>query len=175
MPMIWSDHYPKKGNQPLTRIQYAIMKKWRNGKFINDWKSPPKPAMKITPAGLDRAALEACVGGAFYPGLEAGWFLRDRYAYLEPFRLDQTNLCAGDVTKQLAVPWQADFTECTQEGELAWWPAQRPDDVFPEAGGPQVPWIRDIVSGSEDMVANWQRLGFVVKKGSKFLETERTP
>jgi hypothetical protein len=175
MPMIWSDYYPKKGNQPLNRIQYAMMKKWAEGKFINDWKGPPKPANKITPAGLDRAALEHCIGGAFFPGIEAGWFLRDSYKYVEPFRLDHTNLCAGDVTKQMAVPWQADFTDCTQEDELAWWPAQRPDEVFPEAGGLQVSWIRDIVNGPEDMIANWHKLGFVVKRGSKYVETERNP
>ena len=175
MPMIWSDYYPADGNQPLAKIQYKSMKKWKDGKFISDWKGPPKLANKITPAGLDRAALEACVGGAFFPGIEAGWFLRDTYTYVEPFRLDHTNLCAGDVTKQMAVPWQADFTDCTQEGELAWWPAQRPDDVFPEAGGSQAPWIRDIVNGPEDMIANWHKLGFVVKRGVKYVETERNP
>ena len=175
MPMIWSDYYPADGNQPLTKIQYKSMKKWKDGKFISDWKGPPKPANKITPVGLDRAALEACVGGAFFPGIEAGWLLRDTYTYVEPFRLDHTNLCAGDVTKQMAVPWQADFTDCTQEGELAWWPAQRPDDVFPEAGGSQAPWIRDIVNGPEDMIANWHKLGFVVKRGAKYVETERSP
>ena len=167
MPMLWSDHYPKKGVEPLTRVQYATMEKWRDGKFIGDWKGPPKPARTVTPDGLDRAAL--C------PGIEAGWLLRDDYAFVEPFRLDHSNRFAGDVTKQMAVPWQADFADCTHEGSLAWWPAQRPDGVFPEAGGPQVPWTRDLISAPKDMVANWHRLGFVVKKGAKFVETERNP
>ena len=174
MPMIWSDYYPAKGNQPLTKIQYQIMKKWKDGNFVNDWKGPPKPAVKITPTDLDRAALEACVGGPFFPGIEASWFLRGTYDFIEPFRLDHAKREPGDVTKQLAVPWQADFTDCAQEDELAWWPAQRPDDVFPDRGGPQVAWTRGIVTDPEDMVADWHRLGFVVKKGKKFVETERT-
>ena len=175
MPMIWSDYYPAKGNQPLNKVQYQFMKKWKAGNFLNDWKGPPKPAVKITPAGLDRAALEACVGGAFFPGIEASWFLRGTYDFLEPFRLDHTKREPGDVTKQLAVPWQADSTDCAQEDELAWWPAQRPDDVFPEAGGKQAPWIRGIVNSKQDMVKKWHQLGFIVKKGAKYVETGRRP
>jgi hypothetical protein len=173
MPMIWSDYYPAKGNQPLTRIQYENMKKWRDGRFVNDWKSRSKRRTQINPADLDRAALEACAGGAFFPGIEASWLLRDNYQFVEPFRLDHAKREAGDVTKQMAVPWQADFFDCTREDDLAWWPAQRPDEVFPERGGPQVDWLRGIVSGPQDMVSAWHRLGFVVKKGKRFVETER--
>lgn len=173
MPMIWSDNYPAEGNEPLTRIQYTIMNKWKDGDFINDWTGPPVPSTEITPTGLDRAALENCVGGAFYPGIEASWLLRDKYKYTEPFRLSHTRRKAGDVTKQMAVPWQADFYDCAQDGELAWWPAQRPDDVFPMSGGPQVLWIRKFVNSPTDMVKKWHRLGFVVKKGSRYVETER--
>jgi hypothetical protein len=179
MPMIHSDFYPAESNQPLTRIQYGNLEKWKDGNFINDWTGPPVPSQLITPAGLDRAALESCVGGAFYPGFEAGWMLRDTYEYSEPFRLDPAHLNPGDVTKQMALPWQADFTECGQEGELAWWPAQRPDEVFPEAGGPQTAWTRDLVESMEDMVQRWHRLGFIVKKSSMgdtmYVETERDP
>src|SRR5262249_33668078 len=128
MPMIWSDYYTDGKTEPLTRIQYANMKQWRDGRFINDWGSTA-PELVITPEGLDRAALEVCVGGAFYPGIEASWLLRDKYTFSEPFRLDQTSLEAGDITGQMAVPWQADFFDCAQDGDLAWWPAQRPDDV----------------------------------------------
>ncbi|HWZ44625.1 MAG TPA: LodA/GoxA family CTQ-dependent oxidase [Candidatus Saccharimonadales bacterium] len=172
MPMIHSDFYPAKSNQPVTRLQYEAMRKWKDGKFIDDWKKRNARA-PITPEGLDRAGLDTCVGGAFYPGIEASWMMRDVYTYKEPFRLDPASLKPGDITKQMAVPWQADFTDCAQDGELAWWPAARPDDVFPEAGGPQAPWIRDIVNNAEDMVKSWYRLGFIVEKGKQFLETER--
>jgi hypothetical protein len=175
MPMIHSDFYPADSNQPLTRIQYGNMKKWKNGNFINDWTGTPALSQLITPAGLDRSALESCVGGAFYPGIEAGWMLRDTYKYSEPFRLNPTNLKPGDVTKQMALPWQADFTDCSQDGELAWWPAQRPDEVFPEAGGPQTAWTRGLVVSMADMVQKWHRLGFIVKKGGRYVETERDP
>src|SRR5262249_31156799 len=125
MPMIWSDYFTKGKNDPLTKIQYHAMERWKDGHFINDWSGAPVPSIVITPAGLDRAALEACVGAAFYPGVEASWMLRDVYNFAEPFRLDPSGLAAGDITKQMAVPWQSDFYDCTREGELAWWPAQR--------------------------------------------------
>jgi len=173
MPMIHSDYYPKESNQPLTDLQYENLKKWKNGNFINDWSGPPAVSRTITPEGLDRAGLETCVGGAFYPGIEASWMMRDTFAYSEPFRLSHENLAAGDITKQMAVPWQADFSDCKQEGELAWWPAQRPDDVFPDGQVKQVPWTRGLVSSMAEMVQNWHRLGFVVKKGSRYVETER--
>jgi hypothetical protein len=175
MPMVWSDHYPKPETEPLTKVQYGVLKKWRDGNFVNDWARPPKPNRTVTPAGLDRAALETCVGGAFFPGIEASWFVRDTYAYVEPFRLSHAGLEPGDVTKQMAVPWQADFFDCQMEDPNAWWPAQRPDDVFPEAGGPQVPWTRNLAVSMADMVKTWHRLGFVVKKGNRYVETERRP
>jgi hypothetical protein len=173
MPMLWSDYYPATGNEPLTRIQYEYLRKWKSGRFVNDWRRKPKTETRVTPAGLDRAALQACVGGAFFPGIEASWMLRDHFEFIEPFRIDHARCEAGDVTKQMAVPWQADFTDCTQEGELAWWPAQRPDQVFPEHGGMQMDWTRGIVNDKADMVASWYRLGFVVKRGARRVETER--
>jgi len=175
MPMIWSDYYTDGKNQPLTRIQYDAMMKWRDGSFIDDWSGPPKPSRKITPEGLDRAALEACVGAAFYPGIEASWLLRDTYKFSEPFRLDATSLEPGDITKQMAVPWQADFYDCSQDGDYAWWPAQRPDDVYPDGSTTQQPWIRQHVNSPTDMVNNWYKLGFVVKKRARYVETERNP
>ena len=173
MPMIWSDHYEAGHNQPLTRRQYRVLEQWKDGDFISDWPGTAAPSDTITPDGLDRAALERCVGAAFYPGIEASWLLRDVYTFSEPFRLDHAGLRPGDVTKQLAVPWQADFYDCAQEGDLAWWPGQRPDDVFLPGGGSQVKWTRGLVTNAGEMVARWHRLGFVVKRGGDFVETER--
>ncbi len=166
----------------VTRAQHQILSKWKGAEgtdWTNDWPgSPPPPPANITPDGLTRAALEACVGAAFYPGIEASWFLRDTsksgaFDYDEPFRLKQTGHVAGDVTKQMAVPWQADFWKCQLAGPLAWWPAQRPDDVFPEGGGAPDDWTREIVNSHQDMVDNWHKLGFVVSKGGSLVETER--
>ena len=175
MPMIWSDNYPAEGNAPLTRVQYVMMQRWQDGNFINDWIGVPEVSAKITPKGLDRAALEPCVGGAFHPGIEASWLLRDVYQFDEPFRLSHSGVEAGDVTKQMAIPWQADFYDCSQEGKLAWWPAQRPDDVFVAGRASQVSWTRKLVGSHSGMVKNWHKLGFVVKKGSRYFETERKP
>jgi hypothetical protein len=175
MPLLWDDSYGRR--QVVTKLQYSAIQKWTGTEgvdWINDWTgSPPPPPADITPDGLTRAALEACVGGAFYPGIEASWFLRDVYNYTEPFRLDHTGRVAGDVTKQMAVPWQADFRDCYEYDGCAWWPAQRPDFVFPEAGGGPVDWIRDLVTSYGDMVNNWYKLGFIVSKGGNFVETER--
>ena len=180
MPMIWSDNYrmlPTDGHkaesQPLTKVQYQMMKQWRDGQFIDDWTGALAPDAEITPSGLDRAALEPCVGGPFYPGIEAGWLLRDVYQFSEPFRLSHEGLGAGDITKQMSVPWQSDFNDCQQEGPLAWWPAQRPDDVVVARDGAQVQWTREIVNSSLDMIGNWHRLGFVVQSDDQYLETGR--
>ncbi len=114
-----------------------MMKKWSDGDFVSDWTGSAVDP-RITPDGLTRAALDACVGGPFFPGIEASWLLRDVYLCAEPFRLDHAHVEAGDVTKQMALPWQADFYDCQAEGDFGWWPSQRPDSVFPEAGGARV-------------------------------------
>ncbi|HEX7316674.1 MAG TPA: LodA/GoxA family CTQ-dependent oxidase [Pyrinomonadaceae bacterium] len=175
MPILWDDNHEKK--HTVTKLQYAAMQKWVGTEGVdwtNDWTgAPPAPPADITPDGLTRAALEACVGLALYPGIEAGWFLRDVYDYSEPYRLSHTGRGAGDVSKQMAVPWQADFHDCYEYGGAAWWPAQRPDDVFPEAGGGPVKWNRDLATSREEMIENWHKLGFVVNKNGQMVETER--
>jgi hypothetical protein len=113
------------------------------------------------------------VGGPFYPGIEAGWFVRDLFQYTEPFRLSHKGLSPGDVTKQLSLPWQSDFFACQFEAPLAWWPAARPDDVYPDIAVPQVPWTRDLIASEEGMIKRWHKLGFVVRRGDVYLETER--
>lgn len=176
MPMIWSDIYNSAGHdssEPLTKTQYNIMRKWKDGNFIDDWAGPPVPATQISPQGLDRAALEACVGGAFYPGIEASWMLRDTYAFSEPFRLSHSSLTPGDVTKQMAVPWQTDFYDCSIDGNLAWWPAARPDDVFPEGSSKQVKWTRNLVHSGNQMITRWHKLGFVVQEAENYVEKRK--
>ena len=65
----------------------------------------------------------------------------------------------------MSVPWQSDFNDCQFEDPLAWWPAQRPDEVYAGKSDTPVRWTRGIVDGPEDMIARWHRLGFVVKDG----------
>src|SRR5690606_2081429 len=94
MPILLGDEpyttdHPK-ARLTVTQTQYELMRRWRNGHFSTAGPvPPPRPAGPvITPHGLDRAALEACIGGGFYPGIEVGWQIRDLKLYLEPFRID---------------------------------------------------------------------------------------
>jgi hypothetical protein len=200
MPHLLGDD-PYVGNLPdavqhltLTHVQFALMRNWANGVFTPpDGSAPPPPA--ITAHGLDRAVLENCVGGAFFPGIEFGWQLRNPVLWAEPFRL---NLAAnsgyfgesqaigpGHFTRQMAVPWHADFNDCRNEGDYGWWPSQRPTDVLPSADAKaRVEWARptgnQFTSGHQksehaDMVENWYKFGFVVESGDVFVETERAP
>jgi hypothetical protein len=126
------------------------------------------------PHALDRAALEPCVGGPFHPGCEAPWTLRKRRMYDTPFRIKRRAAPApdlgdeltrddvfkaggpldgsdpGDLTKWMAIPWQADTYGCAaifglkKEGSFVaaeerigylptFWPARVPTHVLPEA------------------------------------------
>ena len=158
----------------LTRIQYALLREWANGNFIDDW--PPASEPKVTPNSiptpdeLDCAAVENCVGGPFYPGIEISWLIRVKDLFSEPFRLkiprepedssaaQSPPLVVGSLlfrpgffSQQMALPWQADFYDCHKEDwddpdgkqfYFMWWTAHRPDDVFPSGGDKQVRWVR---------------------------------
>src|SRR5262249_40173852 len=70
MPDIWDSGTL---DDRLTQTQYAHLQRWKdNNNYSNDWAGVPAPQNAVTPDGIDRAALESCVGGAFYPGIEAG-------------------------------------------------------------------------------------------------------
>ena len=169
----------------LTATQYAHMQRWKDNTYVNDWIGPPSPETTITPDGLDRAALEACAGGSFYPGIEAGGLpqvsLQDypglpadsrpiinQSHYVEAFRLDQSAVHAGDITAAMALPWQADFYYCAQN----WWPVPRPEQVIRGGVGNQ-DWIAAVVGSAPEMVAKWNQLGFVVRQGSQHIEVAR--
>ena len=163
----------------LTETQYEIMHRWAKGQFSRGNGSIPPPLTTVTAAGLDRAALEACVGGAFFPGIECCWIIREPMLYLKPFEFrfrhasnenDLTGLLPGDVTKRSACPWQADFYECSNN----WWPAQRPNQVRRSATGNYVNWA-DNITNDMDMVQKWHDLGIVVKDpiADDYFEDER--
>ena len=182
MPMMWSDYYHDQirengepRNQTICEWQYDYLEKWARGQFNNDWNPLSGQALSIAPQGLDKAALENCIGGPFYPGIEAGWYIRDLYRFSEPLRLSHSLLSAGDITKQMALPWQADFFDCQQDDELAWWPAQRPDKVFIDDKPRMHTWTRGHVNDYQSMVDNWYKLGFVIKQEDMYIESERNP
>jgi hypothetical protein len=120
----------------LTRIQYAMLREWASGSFIDDWPgAEPAAAAKQnpTPDDLDIAALENSVGGPFYPGIEISWLIRVKDLYSEPFRfktppqpedsaipeqpitIGALTFQAGFFTQQMALPWQADYYDCHKE------------------------------------------------------------
>jgi L-lysine epsilon oxidase-like protein len=167
----------------LSEEQFQRMKKWAAGEFLADWpgEEPAPPSFDEVPAAerpkaLDRAALEACVGGGFFPGIEVGRVLLepDTFDRDRPFRVD-ARLLPGALTARMAVPWQADFHDCDFEDDLGmdWWPGQRPTQVFRAGSQVQSPWMpRDW--SREKMVTHWATLGFVVPDGPRFVEHERS-
>jgi hypothetical protein len=208
MPMLCGDNCFQPGPLTstfltLTQTQYFYLQQWASGRFERGGGSALEGG-----AALDRAALDNCVGGAFSPGIEVTWISRDPRIYSEPLRIRAATdvrpplslgedfnrgLEPGDLCKYMAVPWQADFNECSQEqaGDrfAYWWPVQRPDYVFVEHDGRlrQVPWVGsdrdqnapDYLEFADDieMVHHWSQLGFVFNSGSerapRFVEVER--
>ncbi len=198
MPHLLGDD-PYVGSEPdavrrlaLTHTDYALMVNWANGQFTPPAPGATPPPPTITAWGLDRAVLENCVGGAFFPGIEFGWQIRNPSLFAEPFRLnlaatsgywgETQTIGPGHFTRQMALPWQADFNDCRDEGDYGWWPSQRPTGVLPSASAKQrVDWARPTtvfasgknVSTHQDMLDNWWKFGFVVASGELYVETER--
>ena len=156
----------------ITKVQYALLKAWADGRFKEDWTfgdvrfaTIPTPG-PITPQGLDCAALENCVGGPFYPGIEVSWLIRQPEIYAgafrlkaPPFDLGPIRFQAGFFSQQMALPWQADFYDCHKEDHTTddaaepliymWWTAQRPDDIRADASGPYRRWVEPFDAAKE--------------------------
>jgi hypothetical protein len=186
---------------PLTHTQFALLGRWVDGSFTNTGTPTSQQPAAITAHGLDRAALENCIGGAFGPGIEAGWQIRNPALWAEPFRLnpkatsqylDQngvpegTPIGPGHFSRQQALPWQADYNACRSEGSYGWWPSARPTAVLlnpTDTLNQRVDWARptdkypsgSTVSGYDDMVANWWKFGFIALVSGAYVETERAP
>ena len=162
------------GDGRLTPTQYAHMQRWDANNYNNDWLGTPVPDAAVTPDGMDRAALTACVGGAFFPGIEAGGRsagerpILDASKYLEAFRPNHASTSPGDMSATMALPWQADFYACGDN----WWPVPRPDEVT-RAGVANQGWTTGVVSSYQDMVDKWHQLGFIVRQGSDHVEAYR--
>jgi hypothetical protein len=180
MPKLESEANNGLHDLKLTDTQIAIMQKWAAGTVNNDWnnawgQSPPADAL-ITPDGLDKAALENCVGGALFPGIEAGAFLRDATRFLPvvlvngmpSFRIDHSKVSAGEVTQSMALPWQSDFLACA----TYWWPVPRPNQVK-VAGQGTKEWTRSVADRDEFVAGKWNKMGFVTRQGGDLVETDR--
>lgn len=68
----------------ITPTQFKILSDWAKGDFVNDLDDAAADAVKqlddmpmsLRPEALTRAALDACSGGAFHPGVEITWPIR---------------------------------------------------------------------------------------------------
>jgi hypothetical protein len=153
-----------------------ILAKWRDGNFVSDLSQPPANAS--IPEVLDRASLDACIATSFFPGIEAGFAMADKDLYMEPLRISHAKVKPGGLTEQMALPWQADFNDCSDD----WWPSQRPNNIFvADTNIPNfsVEWSKGVggsgnPSNRADMVSNFWKLGFIADNGSgNQLEVER--
>lgn len=168
----------------VTETQYKRMERWSQGKFDADWTGAEPTPVALDqlpdaekPKALDRAALEACVGGPFFPGIEVSGMMLDAPTYDQkrPFRIN-AQLQPGALTARMAIPWQADFRLCGDEDGADWWPGQRPIRVFrgdrPDSGD----WVPEEWTLVE-MVNQWSHLGFIVEDKSsgktRYVEDER--
>ena len=163
---------PTSENVPtqLTALQLELMEEWQAGNFVSDWPGAPPAGQRLAdiskseqPQAMDKAALDACIGGPFFPGIEAGFVMARSDTYRVPFRIDDSKFAPGDITAGLACPWQADFRGCS----VLWWPAQRPNWVI--RNGERVHWTPSHWDYG-DMVAEWSTLRFVVPEGEKYVE-----
>ncbi|MBR9762155.1 MAG: hypothetical protein GYB53_01085 [Rhodobacteraceae bacterium] len=161
--------------ETLSPTQYFYLWQWARGMFTTEAPNPPSRI-----EALDRVDAGNCVGAPFSPGIEVTWSVRSPNIYEGPLHLRlahsdagygdmlqfyvQNGLtCArnecvagscepGDLTKRMAIPWMADFHECTVQtpnitnihvNQLAdgsgievppafyvyWWPPQSPFNV----------------------------------------------
>jgi hypothetical protein len=165
----------------LTPVQYQYLRAWKEGTFLSDAGAPPPQEM--LPDAFDRVSLQAAVGGAFFPGIEAGSIIATA-VYAEALRINAATLAAGTLTQRNAVPWQADFFACKRDAALGWWPAQRPDDLFLDTAtaltrtGAQ-PWAARVigVEGPSGLIQNFGKLGIARERSASgqtvIIETER--
>lgn len=169
----------------LTDTQLFLLKQWAEGKFINEQIENVSPKDAGPGVNLDRGTLGNLLGGAFCPGGECCWIIRNPAIYSSAYRINQASytpgglsqplvagsgtpalltagLEPGDMTKYDALPWQADFNECsTQSIDVTyaqwskiypastgdpvapiiqltyWWPAHRPMQVNTFQGPPK--------------------------------------
>ncbi|HET9183976.1 MAG TPA: LodA/GoxA family CTQ-dependent oxidase [Candidatus Angelobacter sp.] len=211
-----SNHVPTKFLR-LTDYQLYLLRQWAEGKFYNEilegWTSkeqvnPFRPFdqwVNRTARELDEGVLTNLLGGAFCPGGEVCWIIRNPSIYVSPYRIKadsdfynfrqtaananansrqepvseedyvsstgsslsqgsnfERGLQPGDLTKYSALPWQADFNECSiqpinityeqwntinpasendqwmrlegQVWDTLWWPAHRPMQTYEVVG-----------------------------------------
>jgi L-lysine 6-oxidase len=196
--------------ETLSVTQYFFLYQWAVGKFFVDPIPEPKPYSDR----LDEAGVGNCVGAPFSPGIETTWIVRNEKIYHEPFQFKLAHFVEGndsetqtyyrenglsttadeaegqgcepgDLTKRMAIPWQADFQECTVQTPnitnatvnqfadgtgieappayyVYWWPPQSPMHVVTGSLDPGEQVLDGIVSGiaGQPIIPAGQRIPF---------------
>ncbi|MBV9957239.1 MAG: LodA/GoxA family CTQ-dependent oxidase [Acidobacteria bacterium] len=109
----------------LTDTQLFLLRQWTLGKFINEQSediqtTPPETASR-TGTDLDRGVLSNLLGGAFCPGGETSWIMRNPAIYSEPYRI---NLSSAFHLTELSAssprqPLNPGLQPLSQTGDLA--------------------------------------------------------
>lgn len=72
----------------LTETQIFLLKQWAEGKFINEELEMLKGVDIEKPLeSIDKGGVENILGGAFCPGAEVGWIIRNPAIYAKPYRI----------------------------------------------------------------------------------------
>lgn len=125
----------------LTDTMLFMLSQWAKGKFINE-KLENIPESQVTPPpgsgeAIDRGVLANMLGGAFCPGAETCWIIRNPAIFAKPYRINANTMFTGpitgmtgplsqqnpisaglepgDITKYSGIPWQSDFNECSTQ------------------------------------------------------------
>lgn len=165
----------------VTRRQYETIQLWAQNKcsgypglkevkaalLQRDAAQKPLDELPLAqqPFALTSAALLACVGGPFFPGIEITSIALSQRLYQGAFEVAD-DLEPGDITKWMALPWQADFYECNTH----WWPAQRPDAVVSEFDYQEA--VKDFPI--EDQTSSVRALLFPRKQWDRGVGSDRT-
>src|SRR5262249_50736797 len=130
-----------------------------------------KSLPRYAPAFLDMASMGKMLGGSFLPGIEGGreagkpenWSLyRGGTRYFPDIRFYPQGATAphgpGMLTKDLSVPWFADYIDCQEN----YWPTSRPQVVY-QKNKPAYGWLVGDIHAATDATFRvyWMQLGFI--------------
>jgi hypothetical protein len=163
----------------MPQLQFDILERWSQGDFIDDWKleTPADQSGDFSsipldqqPMALTRAALEPLSGGAFHPGVELTWPMRQQAIYRDdlPFRIkvqekpgtvrEQTTklglqlspqICFGNATRSETHSGEAySYYDVSEDSPIS---AQKPGDLTRWLG---LPWHPDAFSCQQVLYAN---------------------
>lgn len=146
----------------MPRLQYEILTKWKNGEFFDDYCDRPEVSiarledipLEHQGDALTQAALERCSGGAFHPGVEMTWPLRQEAIFRDdlPFRIavsPRENLLQNDVVGPLMTPEAAFGRDEVLSGDPAYKsgeaytfvPGKKNAPIGPQAAGDLTRWM----------------------------------